>query len=82
MPVTGLRAADGNKYSICYSYAVAEAEWDVYQTDEVAAWMEDLRRSDPQAGEKVEAAVDVLRNMARRWGVPLWILSRPRQSRI
>jgi len=37
-----------------------ESEWEVYQTDEVAAWMEGLRSSDPQAAEKVEAAVDVL----------------------
>jgi hypothetical protein len=39
---------------------MGEDEWEVYQTDEVAAWIGDLRRTDPQAAEKVEAAVDVL----------------------
>lgn len=43
MQVTGRRAGGDDKYSICYSCDVAEAEWDIYQTDEVAAWMEDLR---------------------------------------
>lgn len=71
MPVTGLRAGSDDKYSICYSCAVAEAEWDIYQTDEVAAWMEDLRRSDPQAAEKVEAAVDVLSEYGPTLGRPL-----------
>jgi hypothetical protein len=50
---------------------VAEAEWDIYQTDEVAAWMEDLRRSDPQAAEKVEAAADVLSEYGPTLGRPL-----------
>ena len=34
-----MRAGGGNRYSICYSFGVAEAEWNIYQTDEVAAWM-------------------------------------------
>lgn len=71
MPVTGLRAGGGDKYSICYSYGVAEAEWGIYQTDEVAAWMEGLQRSDPQAAEKVEAAVDVLSEYGPTLGRPL-----------
>ena len=71
MPVTGLRTGRDDKYSICYSCDVAEAEWDIYQTDEVAAWMEDLRRSDPQAAEKVEAAVDVLSEYGPTLGRPL-----------
>jgi hypothetical protein len=48
------------RYSIRYSSVMAEDEWEIYQTDEVAAWIADLRRTDPQAAEKVEAAVDVL----------------------
>ncbi len=39
---------------------MGEDEWEIYQTDGVAAWMQDLRRTDLQAAEKVEAAVDVL----------------------
>jgi hypothetical protein len=50
---------------------MAEAEWDIYQTGEVAAWMDDLRRSDPQAAEKVEAAVDVLSEYGPTLGRPL-----------
>jgi hypothetical protein len=47
-------------YSISYSRGRGEDEWEIYQTDEGSAWMRDLRRTDPQAAEKVEAAVDVL----------------------
>lgn len=71
MPITGMRADGDDKYSICYSCDVAESEWDIYQTDEVAAWMEDLRRSDPQGAEKVEAAVDVLSEYGPTLGRPL-----------
>ncbi len=46
-------------------------EWEIYQTDEVAAWMRDLRRTDPQAAEKVEAAVDVLAEYGPTLGRPL-----------
>ena len=66
-----MRADGDDKYSICYSCDVAESEWDIYQTDEVAAWMEDLRRSDPQGAEKVEAAVDVLSEYGPTLGRPL-----------
>lgn len=50
---------------------VGEDEWDIYQTGEVAAWMEDLRQADPQAAEKVEAAVDVLSEYGPTLGRPL-----------
>jgi hypothetical protein len=66
-----MRARSGDGYSICYSFGVVEAEWDIYQTDEVAAWMDDLRRSDPQSAEKVEAAVDVLSEYGPTLGRPL-----------
>ena len=46
-------------------------EWEIFQTDEVAAWMEDLRRTDPQAAEKVEAVVDVLSEHGPTLGRPL-----------
>src|SRR5580700_10081441 len=50
---------------------MGEGAWEVYQTDEVAAWMQDLRRTDPQAAEKVEAAVDVLTEYGPTLGRPL-----------
>jgi hypothetical protein len=50
---------------------VEEDEWEIYQTDEVAAWMAELRRTDPQAAEKVEAAVDVLSEYGPTLGRPL-----------
>lgn len=48
------------KYRIRYSRGPGRGRVGGLQTDEVAAWMRDLRRTDPQATEKVEAAVDVL----------------------
>jgi hypothetical protein len=50
---------------------MGEDEWEIYQTDEVAAWIADLRRTDPQAAEKVEAAVDVLAEYGPTLGRPL-----------
>jgi hypothetical protein len=50
---------------------MGEDEWEIYQTDGVAAWMEDLRRTDPQAAERVEAAVDVLAEYGPTLGRPL-----------
>ena len=32
------------RYSKCYSSGM---DWDVYQTDEASAWIDELRRSDP-----------------------------------
>jgi hypothetical protein len=57
-------------YSICYSCRVGD-EWEVYQTDEVAGWMERLRRDDPAAADHVEAAVDVLSEYGPTLGRPL-----------
>jgi hypothetical protein len=50
---------------------MGEDDWEIYQTDEVAAWMGDLRRADPQAAERVEAAVDVLAEYGPTLGRPL-----------
>lgn len=55
-------------YSVCYSRVV---EWDIYQTDEVAAWIAELRRSDPHAAAHVESAVDVLSERGPTLGRPL-----------
>src|SRR5215469_8591305 len=50
---------------------MGEDAWEIFQTDEVSAWMRDLRRADPQAAEKVEAAVDVLAEYGPTLGRPL-----------
>jgi hypothetical protein len=50
---------------------MGDGEWEIYQTDEVAAWIADLRPTDPQAAEKVEAAVDVLAEYGPTLGRPL-----------
>lgn len=47
------------------------SDWDIYQTDEVAQWVEDLRSSDPTAVDQVEAAVDVLSERGPTLGRPL-----------
>jgi hypothetical protein len=46
-------------------------EWEIYQTGEVARWMEELRRADPAAADRVEAAVDVLSEHGPTLGRPL-----------
>jgi hypothetical protein len=47
-------------------------EWEIYQTDEVAGWMENLRHTDPEAAaHQVEAAVDVLSEYGPTLGRPL-----------
>ncbi|PXX68719.1 hypothetical protein DFR70_102404 [Nocardia tenerifensis] len=46
-------------------------DWDIYQTDEVAAWVAELRRIDPDAAAHVEAAVDVLSEHGPTLGRPL-----------
>ncbi len=56
-------------YSICYSRSVGE--WEIYQTDEVADWMGNLRRTEPEAADQVEAAVDVLAEYGPTLGRPL-----------
>jgi hypothetical protein len=50
---------------------MGEGEWGIYQADDVAAWIEVLRRTDPQAADKVEAAVDVLAEYGPTLGRPL-----------
>ena len=59
------------RYRIRYSSITGDGEWEIYQTDEVAAWIADVRRTDPQAAEKVEAAVDVLAEYGPTLGRPL-----------
>ncbi|MFD6399427.1 type II toxin-antitoxin system RelE/ParE family toxin [Nocardia sp. NPDC060249] len=46
-------------------------DWDIYQTEEVASWIEDLRRTDPVAADQAEAAVDILSEHGPTLGRPL-----------
>jgi hypothetical protein len=57
-------------------------QWEIYQTDEVADWVGNLRRTDPGAADQVEAAVDVLSEYGPTLGRPLVIRSPARRSRI
>jgi hypothetical protein len=50
---------------------MGEGEWEIIQTDDVAAWMRDLRQTDPRAAQKVEAALDVLAEHGPTLGRPL-----------
>ncbi|MGN2635605.1 type II toxin-antitoxin system RelE/ParE family toxin [Nocardia takedensis] len=46
-------------------------QWEIYQTDDIAAWMAELRWTDPISAERVEAAVDVLAEHGPTLGRPL-----------
>ena len=46
-------------------------EWEIYQTEELAGWMENLRQTDPEAADRVEAAADVLSEYGPTLGRPL-----------
>ncbi|WP_030168835.1 type II toxin-antitoxin system RelE/ParE family toxin [Spirillospora albida] len=47
------------------------SDWDIFQTDEVSEWVDDLRRTDPAAVDQIEAAVDVLSERGPTLGRPL-----------
>ena len=53
-------------YRICYSRWVDE--WDIYQTDEVAAWLRELQDSDPKTADLVNDAIYTLSRSGPRWG--------------
>ena len=51
----------GLPFPVTIAFAIVTVgEWEIYQTNEVADWMENLRHADPEAADRVEAAVDVL----------------------
>ena len=60
-------------YRICYSRYVDE--WDIYQTDEVAAWLQELQDSDPKTANLVDDAIYTLSYsgpaLGRRSSTPL-----------
>jgi hypothetical protein len=57
--------------AIAFAIVYGVGEWEIYQTDEVAGWMENLRHTDPEAAHQVEAAVDVLSEYGPTLGRPL-----------
>jgi len=46
-------------------------EWDIYQTDEVAAWLRELQNSDPKTADLVDDAVYTLSRSGPALGGPL-----------
>jgi hypothetical protein len=66
-----LRAPADRPMAIAFAIVYGVGEWEIYQTDEVAGWMENLRHTDPEAAHQVEAAVDVLSEYGPTLGRPL-----------
>lgn len=56
-------------YRICYSRWVDER--DIYQTDEVAAWLRELQNSDPKTADLVDDAIYTLSRSGPSLGRPL-----------
>ena len=46
-------------------------EWDIYQTDEVAAWLRELQDSDPKTADLVDDAIYTLSRSGPALGRPL-----------
>ena len=46
-------------------------EWDIYQTDEVAAWLQELQDSDPKTADLVDDAIYALSRSGPALGRPL-----------
>lgn len=46
-------------------------EWDIYQTDEVAAWLRELQESDPKTADLVDDAIYTLSRSGPALGRPL-----------
>jgi hypothetical protein len=56
-------------YRNCYSSGVDE--WDIYQTNEVAAWLAELQASDPKTAGQVDDAIYALSCSGPMLGRPL-----------
>jgi hypothetical protein len=59
----------GRFYRICYSRWVAD--WDISQTNEVAAWLEKLQMGDPKTADLVDGAIYALSRSGPTLGGPL-----------
>ena len=62
-------SAPAQDYRICYSRWVDE--WDIYQTDEVAAWLRELQDSDRKTADLVDDAIYTLSYSGPALGRPL-----------
>lgn len=55
-------------YSVSYTLAVSDEEWDIYVVDEVRSWINSL---DPTTKDRVAKAIDVLAEVGPGLGRPL-----------
>ncbi len=65
----GTAAGRKNYYRICYSQGVRE--WEVYQTNDVAAWLDQLQADDPRSADLVDDAIYALSYSGPALGRPL-----------
>lgn len=56
-------------YRICYSFMVDE--WEIYQTNEVGAWLKRLQATDPKTADLVDDAIYALSCSGPALGRPL-----------
>lgn len=57
--------------SIGFAIVIGVDEWDIYQTDEVAAWLRELQDSDPKTADLVDDAIYTLSISGPALGRPL-----------
>ena len=65
----GPKACPDADFRIRYTYGVQE--WDVYQTNEVAAWLDQLQADDPKTADLVDDAIYALSCSGPGLGRPL-----------
>ena len=60
-------------YTLTIGFAIVGRveEWDIYQTDEVAAWLQELQDSDPKTADLVDDAIYTLSRSGPALGRPL-----------
>lgn len=69
---SGRRASGGVNaldYRICYSFGVGD--WDIYMTNEVAVWLENIQASDVKTADLVDDAIYALSRSGPGLGRPL-----------
>jgi hypothetical protein len=67
--LVGLPGSARHDYRICYSCLVRE--WEIYQTNEVAAWLGQLQADDPRTAGLVDDAIYALSRAGPGLGRPL-----------
>jgi hypothetical protein len=61
----------GRDWTIGFAIVDGVDEWDIYQTDEVAAWLRELQGSDPKTASLVDDAIYTLSVSGPALGRPL-----------